>query len=132
MVIKGFKYIFFILILNSKLHAQIMPANDIINYNNRRVAQLVKADSSIANNTSFMIKSTQNLDNLSNPTYYNPSRLRLENIKANIELQNNSNLSYGYNDGSMFPAIGLQKRVNFGFLVKNENRSRHKIFLNKY
>ena len=120
MVMKGFKYIFFILILNSKLHAQLMPANDIINYNNRRVTQLLKADSSIANNTSFMIKSTQNLDNLSNPTYYNPSRLRLENIKASIELQNNSNLSYGYNDGSMFPAIGLQKRVNFGFLVKND------------
>ena len=67
-----------------------------------------------------MIKSTQNVDNLSSPTYYNPSRLRLEKIKAGIELQNNSNLPYGYNDGSMFPAIGLQKRFNFGFLVKND------------
>jgi hypothetical protein len=120
MVMKVFKYICFILILNSKAYAQILPSNDIINFNNLRVAQLLKADSSFASKTSFMIKSTQNVDNLSNPTYYNPSRLRLENIKASIELQNNSNLPYGYNDGSMFPAIGLQKRVSFGFLVKND------------
>jgi hypothetical protein len=120
MVMKVFKYICFILILNSKVYAQILPSNDINNFNNLRVAQLLKADSSIKMNTSFMIKSNQNVDNLSNPTYYNPSRLRLENIKASIELQNNSNLPYGYNDGSMFPAIGLQKRVSFGFLVKND------------
>jgi len=117
---KGFKYICFILMVNSNVYAQIVPSNDIINFNNLRIAQLLKADSSIANNTSFMIKSTQNIDNLKNPTYYNPSRLRLENIKASIELQNNTNLPYGYNDGSMFPAIGLQKRVSFGFLVKND------------
>jgi hypothetical protein len=120
MVMKVFKYICFILILNSKVYAQILPSNDINYFNNLRVAQLLKADSSFANKTSFMIKSSQNVDNLSNPTYYNPSRLRLENIKASIELQNNSNLPYGYNDGSIFPAIGLQKRVSFGFLVKND------------
>ena len=103
---KFFKYICFFLIVNSKVYAQILPENDIINYNKIRVTQLLKADSSIPNNISFMIKSTQNVDNLSNHTYYNPSRLRFENIKVSIELQNNSNLPYGYNDGSMFPAIG--------------------------
>jgi hypothetical protein len=120
MVNKFLTYGFLFLIFNSKIYSQITYSNDIKDYNNLRFAQLVKTDSNIATNSSFMIKSTQNIDNLSNPTYYNPSRLRLENIKASIELQNNSNLPYGYNDGSMFPAIGLQKRVSFGFLVKND------------
>ena len=120
MVNKLLTYISLILISSTKLYSQISYSNDITEYNYSRVAQLVKDDSSFDKKVSFMIKSTQNLDNLSNPTYYNPSRLRFGNIRASIELQNNSNLSYGYNDGSMFPAIGLQKRVSFGFLVKNE------------
>ena len=120
MVNKFLLYFLFSLIFISKTFAQITYSNDITKYNNIRVDQLLNVDSSNAKNVSFMIKSTQNVDNLSNPKYYNPSRLRFQNIKASFELQNNSNLPYGLNDGSMFPAIGSQKRVSFGFLVKND------------
>ena len=120
MVNKFLFYFIFSLIFITKTFAQITYSNYITKYNNIRVDQLLNVDSSNASNVSFMIKSTQNIDNLSNPKYYNASRLRFENFKASLELQNNSNLPYGLNDGSMFPAIGTQKRLSFGFLVKND------------
>lgn len=121
MVRKLVLYFLLLFFSNSKIFSQISISNDILNYNKLRIAQLINLDSNNSNNNiSFLIKSTQNLDNLANPKYYNSSRLRLQNFKASVEVQNNSHLPYGYNDGSMFPAIGIQKRLSFGFLVKND------------
>ncbi|MDP1844333.1 MAG: capsule assembly Wzi family protein [Sediminibacterium sp.] len=118
----GFLVVAFFICL-SNLSAQLLQS-DILLQDNQRMAQM--QDSSQAPKQSFTIRSSSMYwANQLNEPFSNKSKGKFKWVQAGYTMQNNSTISVGWNDGSMYPAVGLQQRFTVGAHYQNRNWSIH-------
>jgi hypothetical protein len=84
--------------------------------NNHRNVQLV--DSNKKNESSFLIRSTQQFQNEQSELYSNNRKKIIQNYYFGYDHVNNSLLPQNWNDGNMFPARGWQERYTVGMQLK--------------
>ncbi|MEI6264155.1 MAG: capsule assembly Wzi family protein [Sphingobacteriia bacterium] len=108
-----FKFFFFILtFLAYKSEAQTIQS-DIVLSDIERLAQM--QDSLNAPKQSFVIRSTsQYWSEKLNDTFSIHTKGKFKWVQAGYAMQNNSNISVGWNDGSLYPSVGLQQRFTVG------------------
>ena len=63
---------------------------------------------------SFMIRSTQALQNLNTTHLFKYKSFNIKSLQLAYNNQNNSFLPYGSNDGNMYPSRGKQERISLG------------------
>ncbi len=76
----------------------------------------VDADSTYLN--SFMIRSTQALQNLNTTHLFKYKSFSIKSLQLTYNNQNNSFLPYGSNDGNMYPSRGKQERFSAGANIR--------------
>lgn len=93
------------------------PQSDIALMDLQRIEQL--KDSLNQPARSYVLRSaTQFWDQQLNQPYTQHAKPRATLYHAGYTLQSNSALSMGYNDGSLYPAIGLQQRFTLGVFLQ--------------
>lgn len=108
------KKIFFCigLLITLNTNAQY-AAGDIGWMDHQRIEQLI--DSAKMPERSFAIRSTCQFWNRQLAEPVTPkSKLKIQLVQAGYTMQNNTDMSIGYNDGSMYPAAGMQQRFTIG------------------
>lgn len=100
-----------ILLLNISFisSAQILTQDEIKLTDNNRITQLVQ--DTLKQSNSFFYRSTS-LFQTTNTQIEN--KIKIKYLSFSYEKQINNNLPYGFNDGSFFPAKGLQERLSAG------------------
>jgi hypothetical protein len=118
-MVKKIFYIFFILI-SIKANAQNALLDEIKLMDNQRNIQLLGnvPDSNIIKGFSFMTRSTSAFQFLEGANYTNSKKLKIKSFQLSDIRQNNDHLPIGFNDGSMYPAVGQQERVSVGINVR--------------
>lgn len=112
---------FLLAVLN--LSAQTLQS-DIVLSDYERIAQM--QDSINAPKQSFAIRSTsQYWSEKLNDTFSIKSKGKFRWVQAGYTLQNNSTTSVGWNDGSLYPSVGLQQRFTIGAHYQWHNWSIH-------
>ena len=98
--------------------------SDIVLSDYARIAQM--QDSMHPPKQSFIIRSTSMYwsDKL-NDTFSLHTAGKFRWVQAGYTIQNNSNLSVGWNDGSLYPSVGLQQRLTVGVHYQWHNWSVH-------
>jgi hypothetical protein len=99
--------ILLMLVLAISASAQVATLDDISLMDIQRNEQLLK--DSLFKDHSFMMRSTQQFQN--NAKHY-------FGISANYTLQNNDIMPLGFNQGTMYPNVGLQERKSIGLRAK--------------
>jgi hypothetical protein len=91
---------------------------------NNRMAQLYESDSTPKR--SFVIRSSSQLwSEILNKPFTKKSMPSVRLVQAGISLQNNNNLPIGWNDGSLYPSVGMQQRFTLGAHFQWHNFSLH-------
>ena len=118
-MVKKIFYIFFILI-SIKANSQNALLDEIKLMDNQRNIQLLGnvPDSNIIKGFSFMTRSTSAFQFLEGANYTNSKKLKIKSFQLSDIRQNNDHLPIGFNDGSMYPAVGQQERVSVGMNVR--------------
>jgi hypothetical protein len=118
-MVKKILYLFFILI-SFKANAQNALLDEIKLMDNQRNIQLlsIMPDSNVIKNYSFMTRSTSVFQFLEGANYTNTKKLTIKSFQLSDIRQNNDHLPIGFNDGSMYPAVGQQERVSVGMNVR--------------
>lgn len=105
--------------LTMESNAQIALLDEISQTNVQRDKQLLNGD---FKNQSFMLRSTQDYKN-NEASQLKPiwKDLRWDGLMIKYNVQNNSKLSEGFNEGNLYPSIGIQNRISIGtkFVWKN-------------
>jgi len=92
--------------------AQVVQS-DIALMDYQRLAQLKNEDS--LPKQSFVLRSTSQLWNEKlNDTFSIYSKPKFQWVQIGYTMQSNNNLSIGYNDGSLYPSVGMQQRFSAG------------------
>ncbi len=87
--------------------------SDIALMDFQRLAQLKNEDS--LPKQSFVIRSTSQLwSEKLNDTFSKKSKPTFQWVQAGYTMQSNSSFSVGYNDGSLYPSVGMQQRFTVG------------------
>ncbi len=98
--------------------------SDIALIDNHRLAQLQETDSTTQR--SFVIRSSSQLwSEILNKPFTKKSMPSVQLVQAGISLQNNNNLPIGWNDGSLYPSVGMQQRFTLGAHFQWHNFSLH-------
>lgn len=118
-MVKKILYLFFILI-SIKANSQNALLDEIKLMDNQRNIQLlsIMPDSNVIKNYSFMTRSTSVFQFLEGANYANSKKLTIKSFQLSDIRQNNDHLPIGFNDGSMYPAVGQQERVSIGMNVR--------------
>jgi hypothetical protein len=107
------KYIVGLLLVSCSLFAQTTLLDDISLSDALRNAQLMNgADSLKYQNQSFMIRSTSAVQELESVAL--KKSFQLDNISFRHTVQNNNVMPLGYNEGTLYPAVGFQRRWSLG------------------
>jgi opacity protein-like surface antigen len=107
------KYVLGLLLLSCSVFAQTTLLDDISLQDLQRNAQLLNGkDSSKYENQSFMIRSMSTLQELNGHAL--SDKFNLEGISLRHTLQNNSKMPLSFNQGTMYPAVGFQRRWSLG------------------
>lgn len=118
-MVKKIIYIFFILIsLNASSQNALL--DEIKLMDNQRNIQLLGnvSDSNLIKRYSFMNRSTSAFQFLEGANYFNSKKLFIKSFQFSDTRQNNDHLPIGFNDGSMYPAVGQQERVSVGMNIR--------------
>jgi opacity protein-like surface antigen len=107
------KYVIGLLLLSCSVFAQTTLLDDISLLDLQRNAQLLNGkDSSKYENQSFMIRSSSALQEMNGKV---PSEeFNLEGITFRHTVQNNSKMPLSFNQGTMYPSVGFQRRWSLG------------------
>ena len=106
------KYVIGLLLLSCSVFAQTTLLDDISLQDIQRNAQLLNGKDSIKyDNQSFMIRSTSNLQELES---ISSEKLKLHGISFRHTLQNNNLMPLSFNQGTMYPSVGFQRRWSLG------------------
>ena len=118
-MVKRIFYIFFILI-SINANSQNALLDEIKLMDNQRNFQLLGnvPDSNVIKGFSFMTRSTSVFQFLAGSNYANSKKLTIKSFQLSDIRQNNDHLPIGFNDGSMYPAVGQQERVSIGLNVR--------------
>jgi len=93
------------------------PQSDLALMDLQRIQQL--KDSLNPPARSFALRSSSQLwDEVLNRPYTEKSKPTARLYQAGYTLQSNSDLAMGYNDGSLYPAVGLQQRFTLGAFLQ--------------
>ncbi len=82
----------------------------------KRIAQLT--DTAVAENVSFLIRSFNQYQTLLATNQKKSKWPQASLLHVTISNQQNSKLSFGFNDGSMYPNVGSQQRASIGVGIK--------------
>jgi hypothetical protein len=118
-MVRKILYIFFTLI-SIKANSQNALLDEIKLMDNQRNIQLLGSvqDSNVIKGFSFMTRSTSAFQFLEGANYTNSKKLKIKSFQLSDIRQNNDHLPIGFNDGSMYPAVGQQERVSIGLNVR--------------
>jgi hypothetical protein len=105
------KYVLGLLLLSCTVFAQTTLLDDISLQDVQRSTQLMNTDSAKYANQSFMIRSTMALQELETKT---SEKFTFQSISLRHTLQNNSLMPLGFNQGTMYPSVGFQRRWSLG------------------
>jgi hypothetical protein len=105
------KYVIVLLLLSGSAFAQTTLLDDISLQDMQRNAQLMNMDSAKYANQSFMIRSTSALQELESSE---SDKFKLQGISLRHTSQNNSKMPFGFNQGTMYPSVGFQRRWSLG------------------
>jgi hypothetical protein len=106
------KYVLGLLLLSCSVFAQTTLLDDISLQDLQRNAQLLNGkDSSKYENQSFMIRSTSALQELESNV---SEKFKVHVVTFRHTLQNNNLMPLGFNQGTMYPAVGFQRRWSLG------------------
>jgi hypothetical protein len=106
------KYVIGLLLLSCSVFAQTTLLDDISLQDLQRNAQLLNGkDSSKYENQSFMIRSTSALQELESTS---SEKFKLQGVSFRHTIQNNNLMSLGFNQGTMYPSVGFQRRWSLG------------------
>jgi hypothetical protein len=105
------KYVLGLLLLSCTVFAQTTLLDDISLQDLHRNAQLMNMDSAKYANQSFLIRSTSALQELETKT---SEKFTFQSISLRHTLQNNSLMPLGFNQGTMYPSVGFQRRWSLG------------------
>ncbi len=106
------KYVLGLLLLSCSVFAQTTLLDDISLQDLQRNAQLLNGkDSSKYENQSFMIRSTSALQELETNA---SEKFKVHGLSFRHTLQNNSLMPLSFNQGTMYPSVGFQRRWSLG------------------
>jgi hypothetical protein len=105
------KYVLGLLLFSCTVFAQTTLLDDISLQDLHRNAQLMNMDSAKYANQSFLIRSTSALQELETVS---SDKFKIQSISLRHTLQNNSLMPLGFNQGTMYPSIGFQRRWSLG------------------
>jgi hypothetical protein len=105
------KYVIGLLLLSCSVFAQTTLLDDISLQDVQRNAQLMNTDSVKYANQSFLIRSTSALQELETVS---SDKFKIQSISLRHTTQNNSKMPFGFNQGTMFPSVGFQRRWSLG------------------
>ncbi len=105
------KYVLGLLLLSCTVFAQTTLLDDISLQDGQRNTQLMNTDSAKYANQSFIIRSTSALQELETKT---SEKFTFQSISLRHTLQNNSLMPLGFNQGTMYPSVGFQRRWSLG------------------
>ncbi len=105
------KYVLGLLLFSCTVFAQTTLLDDISLQDLHRNAQLMNMDSAKYANQSFLIRSTSAWQE-SETT--GSDKFKLQGISLRHTLQNNSLMPLGFNQGTMYPSVGFQRRWSLG------------------
>jgi len=107
------KYVLGLLLLSCTVFSQTTLLDDISLLDTYRNAQLMNgADSTKYQNQSFMIRSTSAMQQLFAVPFKDSNPL--QNITFRHTVHYNDVMPLGYNQGTMYPAVGFQRRSSLG------------------
>ena len=109
------RIIFTLLLLNITFlsYSQMLTQDEVKLTDNNRITQLVQ--DSLKQSNSFFYRSTS-IFQTTNTQIEN--KFKIKYLSFTYEKQINNNLPYGFNDGSFFPAKGLQERFSAGVNIR--------------
>ena len=109
----SFTILLSILICNKVSYAQIALLDEIKLMDNMRNEQLLGtlSDSSVLKGASFLYRSTSKYQ-FANKQF--SKKIKIASYTFSDVRQTNNNLPQGFNDGNLYPALGLQERVSAG------------------
>ena len=109
-------YFFLIFLITIQANAQNALLDEIKLMDYQRNKQLLgnQADSTIIKNYSFMIRSTSAFQLLEGAKNDYSNKFYIKSFQVSGVRQNNEYLPIGFNDGSMYPAVGRQDRYTVG------------------
>ena len=118
MVKKGL--LIFIILISIKAKSQNAFLDEIKLMDYQRNMQLLGnlEDSNVIKSFSFMTRSTSTFQFLDGANYKNSNKFFIKSFQISDIRQNNDYLPIGFNDGSMYPAVGQQERVSVGVNVR--------------
>jgi hypothetical protein len=106
------KYVLGLLLLSCSVFAQTTLLDDISLQDLQRNGQLLNGkDSSKYENQSFMIRSTSALQELESTS---SDKFKLQGVSFRHTIQNNNLMPLGFNQGTMYPSVGFQRRWSLG------------------
>ncbi|MCZ2484708.1 capsule assembly Wzi family protein [Aquirufa antheringensis] len=106
------KYVLGLLLLSCSVFAQTTLLDDISLQDLQRNAQLLNGkDSSKYENQSFMIRSTSALQELETNA---SEKFKVHGVSFRHTIQNNNLMPLGFNQGTMYPSVGFQRRWSLG------------------
>ncbi len=105
------KYVIGLLLLSCSVFAQTTFLDDISLQDVQRNAQLMNTDSVKYANQSFLIRSTSALQELETTA---SDKFKFHSISLRHTTQNNSKMPFGFNEGTLFPSVGFQRRWSLG------------------
>lgn len=106
------KYVLGLLLLSCSVFAQTTLLDDISLQDLQRNAQLLNGkDSSKYENQSFMIRSTSALQELETNA---SEKFKAHGLSFRHTLQNNNLMPLSFNQGTMYPSVGFQRRWSLG------------------
>ena len=113
-------FIFFAVLFSVKGNAQNAFLDEIKFMDNQRNIQLLGnvPDSNLIKSYSFMTRSTSTFQFLQGSSYRNSKKLYIKSFQLSDIRQNNDHMPIGFNDGSMYPAVGQQERVSAGVNIR--------------
>ncbi|MCZ2478037.1 capsule assembly Wzi family protein [Aquirufa antheringensis] len=106
------KYVLGLLLLSCSVFAQTTLLDDISLQDLQRNAQLLNGkDSAKYENQSFMIRSTSALQELEASS---SEKFKVNGVSFRHTLQNNNLMPLSFNQGTMYPSVGFQRRWSLG------------------
>jgi hypothetical protein len=100
-----------LLLLSYSVFAQTTLLDDISLQDLQRNTQLMNMDSAKYANQSFIIRSTSVLQELETTA---SDKFKFQSISLRHTTQNNSLMPLGFNQGTMYPSVGFQRRWSLG------------------
>ena len=116
----SYRFLFILLLLTFGISnaaiSQIALLDDIALIDQQRDQQLLKNN---FKNTSFLLRTAQDFRIQQNIPYRNIwKKLKWDGIQVKYNMQDNSKMPYGFNNGNMYPAVGGQNRLSIGTKLK--------------